>query len=122
MRHFRGAKNDANRAAIPVQAADADAPGTGVPKSAPGDGCDAHKEVPATAQIIREALDYKKRGLDAFDIPRGYLIRLFCLIEQLSDRINVAFAGQLFNSHLPSDHWRNRKTSNGIHRIAWGTL
>jgi hypothetical protein len=109
VQHFRKGKNDASPAEGPMQAADADAPGTRMPKSAPEDHCNLRKEVPSTEQIIREALDYKKLGLDAFDIPRQYLIKLFCLIEQLSESINVAFAGQLFDNHFPPDHWRNRK-------------
>jgi hypothetical protein len=64
---------------------------------------------PAGEQIVQEAMDYHKRGLNAFQVPRGYLIRLFARIEQLGDSIEAAFAGRLSLPDLPPHAPENRR-------------
>jgi hypothetical protein len=62
--------------------------------------------VPLTAdaeELVKEALQSGREGLDRMLPPRIYLVKLFARIEQLSAEIDEAFAGQPFLLNLAPD-------------------
>jgi hypothetical protein len=66
---------------------------------------------------VREALRDEASGLDRMDRPRACILKLFARIDQFAGKIDFAFLGQPFMSHLPPDAPANVRRAKTYFRL-----